>query len=77
MKLIADNLPWIGEEQDGNVQFIHENYHYNIGTLDGVLWVTRQTVEDYENDRDNWEEVERWVPERRSKFRFLSDNKPS
>lgn len=77
MKLISDNLPWIGEEQDGSVQFIHENYHYNIGTLDGVLWISRQTVDDYENDRDNWEKIERWIPERRRNFNFLRDNKPS
>jgi len=71
MELISDNLPMEGEEKDGNVQFIHENYHYNIGTIDGVLWISRQTVEDYENGRDNWERIDRWVPEDRKDFHFF------
>jgi len=76
MKLIIDNLPATeGVEEDGSVQFIHENYHYNIGTLDGVLWVSRQTVEDYENGRDNWERIDRWVPEDSPVFKLLRGNK--
>ena len=64
MKLISNNLPaTIGIEEDGSLEFIHDNYFYNIGTLDGGLWVSRQTVEDYENDRDNWEMIDRWIPE--------------
>jgi len=70
MKLIIDNLPMEGEE-DGNVQFIHGDYMYDIGTLDGVLWISRQTVEDYKNGRDNYERIERWVKEDRKDFHFF------
>lgn len=64
MKLISNNLPATeGVEEDGSIQFIHGDHMYDIGTLDGVLWISRQTVEDYENDRDNWEMIDRWILE--------------
>ena len=76
MKLIIDNLPATeGVEEDGNVQFIHGDHMYDIGTLDGVLWISRQTVEDYENGRDRYEMIDRWVPEDSSVFRLLRGNK--
>jgi hypothetical protein len=75
MKLIEDNLPMEGEEQDGNVLFIHEDYIYNIGTLEDDLWISRQTVEDYENGKDNYEMIDRWVPENKPIFKLLWGNK--
>ena len=72
MKLIIDNLPATeGIEEDGSVEFIHGDHMYNIGTLDDSLWISRQTVEDYENGRDNYERIERWVPERSPSFTLL------
>ena len=59
------------EERDGNVEFIMGGYFYNIGELDGICWISRITIEDYENDNDNWEKVERWVPENKPTFRLL------
>lgn len=72
MILIHDNLPCdTNVEQDGNIEFIHENYVYNIGTLEGVLWISRQTVEDYRNGLDNYERIERWIPEDSKNFTLL------
>lgn len=72
MKLIIDNLPATeGIEEDGSVEFIHGGHMFNIGTLDGVLWISRQTLDDYENGRNNWERIERWIPENTIPFKFL------
>lgn len=71
MKVIFDDIPIEGREESGRVQFIFENFFYDIGTLDDVLWISRMTVEDYENGRNNWERIERWVPEDRKDFHFL------
>ncbi len=77
MKLIEENLPKQWEEGDGSILFTHEGYMYDIGSLDGIFWMSRQREEDYYNGLDNWEKIERWIDERRRNFNFLRDNKPS
>lgn len=77
MKLIEDNLPKQWEEGDGNMLFTHEGYMYDIGSLDGILWMSRQREEDYYNGLDNWEKIERWIPERRDNFKFFVGTKLS
>jgi hypothetical protein len=77
MKLIFDNLPMENEETDGNVEFIMGGYFYNIGELDGLTWVSRMTVEDYENGGNNWEKVSSWIPEKQRPFRLLRGDKLS
>ena len=74
MKLIHDDLPMEGEENDScSVIFELEGYVYNIGQLDGPpCWFSRQTVDDYNNDRDNWEKPTGWVNEKLSTLKFLS-----
>jgi hypothetical protein len=72
MKLIEDNLPEQWEEGDGNLLFTHDGYMYNIGSLEGTLWISRQRTEDYYDGLDNWEEPSSWVDENRPPdFKFL------
>jgi hypothetical protein len=75
MKLIQNDLLPEFEEGDGSVEFIMDGYFYNIGQFEDMCWITRMTVEDYDNGLDTWEEVERWKPEGRQVFKFLSSNK--
>jgi hypothetical protein len=71
MKLIFDNLPMENEERDGNIEFIMDGYYYHIGELDGIPWISRMTVQDYEDGLDNWERVNSWIPENKPTFRLL------
>jgi hypothetical protein len=71
MKLIFDNLPMENEDRDGSIEFIMDGYYYHIGELDDICWISRKTIEDYENGIDNWEEVERWKLEGKPGFKFL------
>lgn len=72
MKLIEENLDPF-EDGDGYIQFEMEGYVYYIGQLDGPPgWFSRQTVDDFENNRDNWEKVSEWVPENKKIFKFFS-----
>jgi hypothetical protein len=75
MKLIFDNLPMENEEKDGGVEFIMDGYYYHIGELDGIHWISRKTIEDYQNDIDNWEKVSSWIPEKQRPFKLLRGNK--
>jgi hypothetical protein len=78
MKLIHDGLPMEGEESDDcSVTFEFEGYVYYIGQIEGPPgWFSRQTVDDYENGRDNWEKPSGWVDERRKPdFKFLKIEK--
>jgi NAD(P)H-nitrite reductase large subunit len=76
MRLIADYLPTEeGVEDNGSIQFTHGDYMYNIGTQEEVLWISRQTIEDYENGKDNYERIDRWVPENELPFKLLRGNK--
>lgn len=65
MIVLVDNLPMEGQEGDGSIQFTHEGFMYHIGTLEDSIWISRQTVEDYESGEDNYEKIERWVLESR------------
>ena len=73
MRLIDDKLSPIDE--DGFIQFEFEGYVYYIGQLDGPPgWFSRQSVDDFYNDRDNWEQVIGWELERnpdKKNFKFL------
>ncbi len=60
MKLIQIDSLREFEERDGSIEFIMDGYFYNIGELDGMCWMSRMTLEDYYNNSDAWEEVERW-----------------
>ncbi len=75
MKLIFDNFPMENEEADGNIEFIMDGYFYNIGQLDDICWISRMTIDDYENGRNNWEKIGSWVPENKPVFRLLSGDK--
>lgn len=75
MKLIHDDLPIEGVETDnGSIKFEFEGYVYYIGQLEGPPgWFSRQTVDDYENGRDNWQKPSEWVDENKTpNFKFLS-----
>ena len=73
MKLIYNDLPIEGEEGDGSITFEFEGYVYQIGQLEGPPgWFSRQTVDDYYNDRDNHETPVGWKPENRIEFKFLN-----
>ena len=62
-----------GEEGDGSITFEFEGYVYYIGQLEGPPgWFSRQTIDDYNNGRDNWEKPAGWINEnRRPDFKFL------
>lgn len=75
MKLIQIDSLREFEERDGSIEFIMDGYFYNIGELDGMCWMSRMTVEDYYNNSDAWEEVERWKLEGKPGFKFLSGNR--
>ena len=73
MKLIYNDLPIEGEEGDGSIIFEFEGYVYQIGQLEGPPgWFSRQTVDDYYNDRDNHQTPIAWGPENRKDFKFLN-----
>jgi hypothetical protein len=77
MKLIFHNFPPGDMDCDGNVVFYLDGYCYNIGEIDGIPWISRMTIEDHENDVDNWEKVSSWVPENKPVFRLLRGDKLS
>jgi len=62
MRLIEDNLS-DEFDIDGSIKFEMNGYVYYIGEFDGPNgWFSRQTKEDYESGKDNWESPE-WHPE--------------
>jgi hypothetical protein len=77
MKLIFDNLPMENEEKDGNIEFIMDGYFYNIGQLDDICWISRMTIDDYENGRNNWERVDGWISETVRPYKLLQGNELS
>ncbi len=72
MKVIYDNLHAEGIEGDGNIVFTIGSHIFNIGELDGIHWVSRMTIEDYESGNGSWEKVEKWIPENKPVFRLLT-----
>lgn len=63
MKLINSNLSEDNNE-NGSIEFQLNGYYYHIGELDDTHWISRQTMDDYINNRDNWEMVGKWIPEK-------------
>jgi hypothetical protein len=74
MKLIHDGLSIEGEEREGSITFEFEGYVYQIGDIDcSPGWFSRQTVDDYYNDRDNHQTPTGWADEnRKPDFKFLN-----
>jgi len=71
MRLIEDNLSE-DEDVDGSIVFEMEGYVYNIGQTSGPPgWFSRQTIDDYNNGRDNWESPSGWSPENIAAFKLL------
>lgn len=63
------------EDGDGCIHFEMGNYIYMIGEMDGdLIYIERQLIDDYNNNRDNWEQPE-WLPSNNIslKFKFLKD----
>ncbi len=71
MKLIRDNLPEQNVDTNGSVEIVMDGYYYHIGELDGTPWISRMTIQDYEDGLDNWERVNSWIPENKPTFRLL------
>ena len=74
MKIIHNDISST-EDREGSITFKFNGYVYQIGTIDhdDEGWFSRQTVEDYENERDNHETPTGWGPENVVAFRFLKD----
>jgi hypothetical protein len=64
------------DNRDGCIHFEMGNYVYFIGDDEGVTYIERQLIDDYNNDMDNWEQPE-WVPskDKRIDFKFFKNNK--
>ena len=71
MKMIYDDASF-EEDVDGSIKFIFEGYVYQIGSIDSSPgWFSRQTIDDYENGRDNHEAPTSWSPENIAAFKLL------
>lgn len=70
MKLIYDGLS--EEGGDGSLEFEWKGYRYHIGEMDNGdgFWFQRQTMDDYINNRDNWEEAT-WHSTDNPPFKFF------
>lgn len=56
MKIIRQDLCEDDEDQDGVIEFIMGDYYYYILEMDGDLsGIMRQTIEQYEQNSDEWE----------------------
>ena len=71
MKIVQNDFPKFGEVQEGRIQFIYGNFFYDIGCLEGTLWMNRQTLHDHLRGMDTMERIGGWVPENQRDFKFI------
>jgi len=70
MKVIYDGTN--EEGGDGHLEFIWEGHRYHVGRSENgqSFWFQRQSMDDYLNDNDGWEEAT-WHPADKPPFKFF------